>query len=119
MSPAPWLPFHSAKCSHHTLIATVRFPGQELQDSPLQAPVWSETVTSADQRYETAGTLPQIPAPPYSQYPVLWFERCGIEEWIGVSELVKFTDDKPNRKTLAYQSEKKFVVELHVDASTE
>ncbi len=99
MSPAPWLPFHSTKCSHHTSIATVRFPGQELQDSHLQAPVWSETVTSADQRYKTAGTLPQIPALPYSQYPVLWFEHCGIEEWIGVSELVKFTDDKPNRKT--------------------
>jgi hypothetical protein len=98
MSPAPWLPFHSAKCSHHPLIATVWFPGQKLHDSHLQAPVWSETVTSADQRYKTAGTLPQIPALPYSQYPVLWFERSGIEEGIGISELVEFPDDKTNRE---------------------
>jgi hypothetical protein len=106
----------------------VRFPGQELQDSHLQAPVWSETVTSTNQRYHTAGTLPQIPMLLYCQYPVLWFEHHGIEERIGVSELVKFTDDNTNRNKpkikqrespeWADQSEKKNGVELHVDAST-
>ncbi len=94
MSLAPRLLHHSAKCRHHTSIATVRFPGQRPQDSRLQAPVWSDTVKSANQRYETAGTLPQIPALPYYQYPVLWFECHGIGEWVGISELVKFTDDK-------------------------
>jgi hypothetical protein len=33
-----------------------------------------ETVMSADQRHETSGTLPKIPAPPYAQYPVLWIK---------------------------------------------
>jgi hypothetical protein len=38
-------------------------------------------------------TLPRIAVPLRSHYPVSWFERCGIEEGIGVSELVKFIDD--------------------------
>jgi hypothetical protein len=48
---------------------------------------------SANQRHEATVTLPKIAVPPRSQYPVLWFKYLGIEEGIGVSELVKFIDD--------------------------
>jgi hypothetical protein len=49
---------------------------------------------SANQRHEATVTLPKIavPVPPCSQYPESWFEHRGIEEGIGVSELVKFID---------------------------
>jgi hypothetical protein len=54
----------------------------------VQTPVWPETVTPADQRHKTDGTLPKIPALPYSQYPVSWFKHHGIEEEIVISELI-------------------------------
>jgi hypothetical protein len=86
------------KCNHDPPIATVRFPGQELQDSRHAAPVWSEMMMSADQSPEATTTLPRVAVPPRSQHPVSWFKRCGIEEGIGDSELVKFIDDNTNRK---------------------
>jgi len=48
---------------------------------------------SADQSPEATAPLPRVAAPPHSQYPVLWFENCGIEEGIGDSELDKFIND--------------------------
>ncbi len=86
------------KCNHSPPIVTVWFPGQELQDSHHAAPVWSETMMSADQSPEATATLPRVAVPPRSQHPVSWFECCGIEEGIGDSELVKFIDDNTNRK---------------------
>ena len=89
MSPVPRLlpcPYNGRRAS----IATIRFPGQKLQDFRLQAPVWSGTVTSAHQRHRTLGALPRAPTPLCSQYPVLWFERSGVEEQFGDSELIKF-----------------------------
>jgi hypothetical protein len=66
----------------------------------MQTPFWLERVISVNHRQKTAGTfLPKIPALPYSQYPVSWFEHRGIEEEIGISELVKFMDDNTNGKT--------------------
>ena len=53
---------------------------------------------SADQSPEATATLPRVAVPPGSQYPVLWFERRGIEKGIGNSELVKSIDDDTNRK---------------------
>ena len=87
------------KCNHNPSIVTVRFPGQELQDSRHAAPVWSETMMSADQSTEATATLPRVAAPPRSQHPVPWFERRGIEEGISTSELVKSIGDDKNRKT--------------------
>jgi hypothetical protein len=52
---------------------------------------------SADQSPKATATLPKVALPPHSQHPVLWFERHGIEEGIGDSELVKFIDDNTNR----------------------
>ena len=77
----------------------IQFSGQRLQDSRLQAPVWSGTITSAHQRYRTVGALPRAPTSLYSQYPVLWFECGSFEGQFGVSELIKFLDDNNNRKT--------------------
>jgi hypothetical protein len=65
----------------------------------MQTPLWPETLKSTGQRHETAGTLPKIQAPPYSQYPVLWFEHRGIEEEISNSELFKFMDNDIIGKT--------------------
>jgi hypothetical protein len=73
------------KCDHDPSIATVRFPGQELQDSRHAAPVWSETMMSADQSPEATAALPRVAVPSGSQYPVSWFERRGLEEGIGSS----------------------------------
>ncbi len=86
------------KCNHNRSIATVRFAGQELQDSHHAAPVWSEMMMSADQSPEATTTLPRVAVLPRSQHPVSWFEHRGIEEGIGNSELVKFIDDNTNRK---------------------
>ncbi len=86
------------KCNHNPPIATVWFPGQELQDSRHAAPVWSGLMMSADQSPKATTTLPRVAVPPRSQHPVSWFERCGIEEGIGDSELVKFIDDNTNRE---------------------
>jgi hypothetical protein len=98
MSPGPrLLPCPCNGCQ--TSIATIRFPGQKLQDFRPQAPVWSGTVTSANQRHRTIGALPRAPTSLCSQYPVLWFERSSIEGQFGDSELVKFIDDNSNGKT--------------------
>ena len=53
---------------------------------------------SADQSPKATATLPKVALPPHSQHPVLWFERHGIEEGIGNSELLKFIDDNTNGK---------------------
>ena len=73
------------KCDHNPLIATVRFPGQGLQDSCHAAPVWSEMMMSADQSPKATAALPRVAVPSCSQHPVLWFERPGIEEGLGDS----------------------------------
>ena len=65
------------KCSHDPSIATVRFLGQGLQESRHAAPVWSETMMSADQSPEATAALPRVAVPSCSQYPVSWFERRG------------------------------------------
>ena len=99
-----------------------------MQDSRLQAPVWSGTVTSVHQRYRTIWALPRAPTPLYSQYHVLRFDSGGIGGQFGLSELVKFLDDNTNRKTPkkqkpsprgANQSEKNIGVELNVNASAD
>ena len=51
------------KCNHDPSIATVRFPGQGLQDSLHAAPVWSETMMSADQSLEATAALPKVAVP--------------------------------------------------------
>ena len=68
-------------------IATVRFPGpgQGLQDSRHAAPVWSETMMSADQSPNATTAFPRVAVPLRSQHPVSWFERHGLEEGIGDS----------------------------------
>jgi hypothetical protein len=43
-SPVPQLLHPPNKCDHDSSIATVRFPGQGLQDSRHAAPIWSETI---------------------------------------------------------------------------
>jgi hypothetical protein len=86
------------KCNHDSSIATVQFPGQELQDSCHAAPVWYETMMSDDQRPKATATLPRVTVPPRSWHPVSWFEHHGIKEGRGDSELVKFIDDNTNRK---------------------
>jgi hypothetical protein len=63
----------------------------------MQTPVWPETLMSDGQRHKTAGILSKIPAPPYYQYHVSWFEHCGIEEEIANLELFKFMDNNTNR----------------------
>jgi hypothetical protein len=55
-------------------------------------------IMSADQSPEATATLPRVAVPTCSQYPVSWFKRCGIEEGIGNSELIKSIDDDTNRK---------------------
>ena len=84
-SPVPscfTLPY---KCNHDPSIATVQFPGQGLQDSRHAAPVWSETMMSADQSPKATATLVRVAVPPRSQHPVSWFEHRGIEEGISDS----------------------------------
>ena len=92
MSPVPQL-LHPSVQVQSQPFDCVRFPGQELQDSRHAAPVWSETMMSADQSTEATATLPRVAAPPRSQHPVPWFERRGIEEGISTSELVKSIGD--------------------------
>ena len=106
-SPVPQLLHPSIQRRHDPSIATVRFPGQELQDSRHAALVWSETMTPTDQSSEATATLPGVAVPPRSQYPVSWFECRGVVVGIGDSELFKFIDDKqigkpPRTKTLAF-----------------
>ncbi len=57
----------SYKCDHDPLIATVRFPGQELQDFHHAALVWSETMMSADQSPKATTALPRVAVPLRSQ----------------------------------------------------
>ena len=61
------------KCDHDPSIATVRFQGQGLQDSLHAAPVWSETMMSADQSPEATTALPRVAVPSCPQHPVSWF----------------------------------------------
>ncbi len=69
---------HPYKCKQDPAVATVRCPGQELHNSHLQAPVWSETARSSNQRHKANKTLPGVAVPPRSQYPVSWSKHCGI-----------------------------------------
>ena len=73
------------ECSHDLLIVTVWFPVQELQDFRPAAPVWSETMMSADQNPKATAALPRVAVPSCPQHPVSWFEHLGIEERIGDS----------------------------------
>jgi hypothetical protein len=66
------------KNKHGPAAATVEFWRQELHDSHLRAPVWSETVKSSNQRHGATLTLPGVAMSPRSQYPVLWSERRGL-----------------------------------------
>ncbi len=84
-SPVPQLLHPPNKCNHDSSIATVRFLGQGLQDSCHAAPIWSETMMSADQSPKATAALSRAAVPTRSQHPVLWFERRGIEEEIGNS----------------------------------
>ena len=61
------------------------------------APVWFESMMSADQSTEATATLPRVAVPPRSQHPVLWLVCRVIEEGIRDSELVKSIDDNANR----------------------
>ena len=82
-SPVPQLLHPSVQMRSRPLVATVQFPGQEMQDSRHAAPVWSEMMMSADQSPKATAALPRVAVPSRSQHPVSWFERLGIEERIG------------------------------------
>ena len=65
-SPVPQLLHPSVQMRSRPLIATVQFPGQEMQDSRHAAPVWSEMMMSADQspKATAARSMVQCPRAP-------------------------------------------------------
>ncbi len=73
-SPVPQLLHPSVQVQSH-LDCHCPVPGTGVQDSRPAAPVWSETMKSADQSPETTAALPRVAVPLWSRYPVSWFER--------------------------------------------
>jgi hypothetical protein len=73
------------KCSHDPSIATVRFLGQGLQESRHAAPVWSETMMSADQSPRPPQPSRGLPCPRAPSTLCRGSSVVALEEGIGDS----------------------------------